>query len=134
MKKKFIFIILVGSVMLAMFTSFHWKKRDDYPGSGTYNLTEYDAYRIEGKGDIDEIQVIDMDFKTNTTKIKVANEGDDDVIIYLYKNGNIAENDYIASFDLKAQGKKKFTLLSAASKYQIGVATEGEQYSLKIAD
>lgn len=127
------FCILAGGVVLAMFQPFYGKKRAGYPGNGVYDLTEYSPYQTEEKDGLDKIQVIDMDFKTNSTKIKIANEGDSDIMIYLYKKGNTGENEDIASFDLASGGKEEFTNLTAASEYRIGVETSGE-YALKISD
>lgn len=107
--------------------------RSEYPGNGIYDLTNYVPYSINSENVSSAIEVISQEFTTNTTEISVKNNGSEALNIYLYDKDN-PSNDFIGQFQLEAGHKEKFSMLSAASTYQIGVESANKQYSITISD
>lgn len=104
-----------------------------YPGGGVYDVTKYTPYHTAGTAAADEIEMLGLDFKTNSTKISVYNAGEREVTVYLYDREN-PTSDYIRVMTLEPAERERFTMLEEARQYQIGVESLSAEYALKISD
>lgn len=109
------------------------ENRTAYPGRGVYDLTAYTPYRTDGMTSSDEIEMLEVDFQTNSTKISVFNGGEQELTVYLYDRGNPTSG-FIGVMTLEPAERKRFTMLSSARQYQIGVESLNAEYALKLSD
>lgn len=131
-------LLIVGVGLMLIFLSL-WvtiSQSDDkqpYPGNGVYDLSEYMPYEVSGVEGKNGIYFIGLDFKTNTCEINLENNGNETVTVYLYNKHNPVW-DSIGEMILKPGKSNHFTMLTAATEYQIGVDSHGSEYMLAISD
>lgn len=105
--------------------------RPAYPGEGVYGLTEYQPCIVFGSTNGNE-EILDYDFKTNSTKIEFANESEQEINISLYDiNQSFAT---IGTYALASGEIEEVRGLTALGLYKIGIISSNSEYRLKISD
>ena len=122
-------ILCVGSAVAYFFLN----RRADYPGTGVYNLTAFVPYAVQGETDGQSIERLAYAFSTNSTEISVKNDTQEDVWIYLYNASDETGPD-ILRFQLPAGKSEKFTNLTQAQNYCVGVSASGKAYAITLSD
>ena len=105
----------------------------DYPGTGVYDLTAFVPCTAQGETDGQSIEKLAYEFSTNSTEIKVKNDAQEDVWIYLYDTSDETERE-ILRLQLPAGKSEKFTNLTQARTYRVGVAASGKAYAITLSD
>lgn len=126
---------IVGLVIVLILIYQSEGDRNVYVGSGVYDLTKCVPYSEQGEVVTNKINMLAHDFETNSTRISVVNNGNHDVIVYLYdKRNSAAYDNYIAIMTVAPTKKGYFTMLTQARQYQIGIETKGTGYELLVSD
>jgi len=123
------FALCFGGIAAYMYNH----KPIQYPGTGLYDLSTYFPCSVKGEIDKTSIEILTFDFLTNSTEIKVVNKADSNVTVYLYDTLD-KKNRAIGSFSLEAGECKKFTNLTSARNYRIGVESVEQEYAITISD
>lgn len=126
-------IILVVLATIIGATGAQAGGRQDYPGNGVYDLTKYSACIVNGSIEAGKPTILDHDFKTNSTEIRLTNNGADTITVYLYDDANTS-GDYSTTFELMPNESDVFSMLTAATTYQVGIESDGREYTLAITD
>ena len=126
-------IILVVLATIIGATGAQAGGRQDYPGNGIYDLTKYSACIVNGPIEAGKPTIFDHDFKTNSTEIRLTNNGADTITAYLYDAANTS-GDYSTTFELMPNDADVFSMLTAATTYRVGVESDGREYTLAITD
>lgn len=105
-----------------------------YPGEGVYDLTKYvpcfaEGYKDEGNTE----EIVAFEFLTDSTEIAVVNESDSCVTVRLYDTAD-EQKRAIGTFSLEPGKSKKFTNLTSARTYFVGVEPEEDIYAITISD
>ena len=133
--KKYRVILLslvVMTIAIAIVACSQQPKKVPYPGSGVYDLTEYEPYSVSGSVSADSSGLIETVFTTNSTEISITNHGDNDIEVNLSYNDNPT---YYIGFQTLAAGKTdEFGGLKAGYQYRLTVISEGSDFSLTISD
>ena len=122
-------ILCVGSAVAYFFLN----RRADYPGTGVYDLTAFVPCAVQGETDGQSIERLAYEFSTNSTEIKVKNDAQEDVWIYLYDTSDEPERE-ILRLQLPAGKSEKFTNLTQARTYRVGVTASGKAYAITLSD
>lgn len=112
---------------------FSLNRRVDYPGTGVYDLTAFFPYSVQGETDGQSIEKLSYVFSTNSTEIHVKNDADEDVWISLYDASDETGRE-ILRCQLSAGKSEKFTNLTQAQTYCVGVAAPGKAYAITLSD
>ena len=111
----------------------HSQKTVPYPGEGVYDLTAYVPCLLSGTIHENERELLEFEFWTNSTEIRVTNEADSDVTVYLY-DASYDVNVSVGLFSVASGESNKFTNLTSATNYRIAVESPDNAYSIKISD
>ena len=125
-----LFLILCVGGAAAYFSR---NRQVDYPGTGVYDLTAFVPCTAQGETDGQSIEKLAYEFSTNSTEIKVKNDAQEDVWIYLYDTSDEPERE-ILRLQLPAGKSEKFTNLTQARTYRVGVAASGKAYAITLSD
>lgn len=100
-----------------------------------YDLTQNGKYAVSGETDGETATVLLREFKTNSTRIRVKNDGAEEITVYLYVLGQSDEFDAGLEFTLAPGKRKEFTNLTAAKTYRLGVFSENAaDFALTVSD
>lgn len=125
-----LFLILCAGGAAAYFSL---NRKVDYPGTGVYDLTAFVPCTVQGETDGQSIEKLDYAFSTNSTEIRVQNDAQEDVWIYLYDASDKTGRE-ILRFQLPAGKSEKFTNLTQAQNYRVGVAASRKAYAITLSD
>lgn len=126
-------IILVVLAAVIGVSAAQAEEGQEYPGNGVYDLTKYSACVAAGSSETENPTLLDYDFKTNSTEIRLTNNKDETITAYLYDSANIS-GDYSQTFELPPNRTNAFSMLTSATTYQIGVVSGNGEYALTITD
>lgn len=100
-----------------------------------YDLTQNGSCAVSGETDGEAATVLLREFKTNSTRIRVKNNGAEEVAVYLYQPGSADEFDSGLEFTLAPGKRKEFTNLTAAKTYRLGISSENAaDFALTVSD
>lgn len=131
------FNYILGVIVLAFALALIFQKqgyRNVYGGYGEYDLTKCVPYSAQGEATANGITMLNHIFETNSTKISIANNGNQNVTVYLYDSINTICDNYIGIETIAPAKKKCFTMLTGARRYQIGIKTNSTGYKLLVSD